>query len=116
MSQPTRNEEAVKARIRTMLLEEVRTGTLAWYYISVASVGQFHGGYFVQARGPTEAWTLLHRLGWYPYGTDAETETTGPYTDEEMNSPEGPPPDKRWRRLSKEELQRGNDTTAAQPV
>ncbi len=44
-----------KERIAELLLEELKNGTMEWYYVSVADE-TFHHGYLVQGMGPTDAW------------------------------------------------------------
>jgi len=86
----------IAQRIQTLLLEELRAGKLGWYYVSVADDDEFKGGYFIEARGPTEANHLLHTLGWWVQGCC--TKTQGPLPEEKI------PESYRWRRLSKEEV------------
>lgn len=58
-------------RLRRKLLEEVRTGKLGWYYISMASEAGFAGAVVVEARGPAEANNLMHSLGLYQEGCES---------------------------------------------
>jgi hypothetical protein len=83
-------------RIRRLLLEDVKTGSLSWFYISVADT-EFRGGYVIQARGPTEAWTLFHRLDW---GYKGANTITCPIPEEQMVNI---PASMRWRKLTKDE-------------
>jgi hypothetical protein len=82
-------------RIRRLLLEDVKTGSLSWFYISVADT-EFRGGYVIQARGPTEAWTLFHRLDW---GYKGANTITCPIPEEQMVNI---PASMRWRKLTKD--------------
>jgi hypothetical protein len=93
------NEAAAKAK--ALLLEEVKTGKLGWYYISISNLSEFYGGCLIEARGPTEAWFLMHRLGIYPAGGSYSTSTSGPFDPEPMQKI---PEEQRWRRLSQEEV------------
>lgn len=86
-----------RASIQEALLMEVKADQWGWYYISVAN-DTFQGGYVIKARGHTEAWRLLHGLGWWTEG--CSTETTGPIPEETLKKI---PEEQRWRRLSKEE-------------
>jgi hypothetical protein len=97
-----RDPEEVKKRRQAMLLEDVSKGTLSWWYISVANDDEFKGGFFLQARGPTEAWCLLHNLGWFPYNEGCDTQTYGPIPEDLID--EEAPAEFRWRKLTKEEV------------
>lgn len=93
----------IKARVAELLLEELKSsGPEEWYYISVVHVptGTFYGGYFLQAKGPTDAWVRMHALKWCP--PDCKTETSGPFPEE--NVALKVPQSDRYRRLSKEEM------------
>jgi hypothetical protein len=89
-----------KVRLQAMLLKEVKEGKREWYYISSATATTFHGGFYLMAHGPTEAWTLYHRLGWHTEG--CSTQTSGPIDQDIMDN--NVPMEDRWRRLSKEEV------------
>ena len=91
--------ENTKERMRKLLLEELKTGTPQWYYISVAGE-EFQGGFVLRGYGPTDAWLYLHRLGLYPLGSGFSTQTCGPIDEAVMQKI---PEEKRWRRLNKEE-------------
>lgn len=93
--------DEVKAKVNSLLLAELKHHQgLQWYYISVAIEGEFLGGYFIEARGKTEAWTWLHTLEWYPRGSNASTITIGPIDPAKMQNI---PFTMRWRRLGKNE-------------
>lgn len=96
----TGEDDAIRAMIAKLTLEECKVGVLKWFYISLANEKEFLGGYILQAFGPTHAWVTLHALGWYPSGSDAGTETTLVPGDviEVMD------PSVLWRKLSKEEV------------
>ena len=59
-----------KQRMRAMLLSEVLTGKHRWWLVLIESdvngVAGHHGGDYINARGPTEAWCLFHNFGFYP--------------------------------------------------
>ena len=92
-------DKSITERVRELLLGEVRSGEMRWYYISVADE-RFRGGYFIEARGPTEAWTLLHRLGWYEPG--CSTATYGPVPPDRIER--FVPGPMRWCRLEKDQV------------
>lgn len=99
-NKPSREE--IQARIRTMLLEDLtKDEPRGWYFVSVANNSGLLGGVFVKAMGHTDAWNLLHHLGWYPKGSEAETQTAN-ITDDFME--ENVPEDMRWRFLNREEV------------
>lgn len=91
--------------IAEMLLEEVKDGVLSWYYISAFSEGNeptaasFVGGYFIKARGETEAMCLLHMLGLYPSGCGT---VCSKVDDEAMAHV---PDDYKWRKLNRREVE-----------
>lgn len=96
----TGGDDAIRAMIAKLTLEECKVGVLKWFYISIANEEEFLGGYILQAFGPTHAWVTLHTLGWYPSGSDAGTETTL-IPDSAVGTI---PPSFMWRRLSEEEV------------
>lgn len=93
---PKHDPGELKRRIANTLLPELKAGKLEWYYISVAD-DEFQGAYLIRACGPTDAWRLLHVLGWWERGS---TETHGPIPEDKMLKI---PEEKRWRKLSREE-------------
>lgn len=97
---PTTSQEIAR-RIQDLLLEELKQdGNRRWFYISCASTKEFLFGCFVQAMGPVDANTTIHRLGWYPRDSEASTEI--------IEVPENLlvkiPKDFKWRKLTKEEV------------
>jgi len=90
--------------IAAMLLEEVKDGVLSWYYISAFSQGgdptaaSFVGGYFIEARGETEAMCLLHMLCMYPSGCGT---VCSKVSEDSMRHV---PITYRWRKLNKMEV------------
>ncbi len=96
MSPSNIGERVAELLLPELMSEEPRQ----WYYISVAN-DTFLGGYFIKAHGPTDAWTILHKLGWFPTGVDAETMTMGPVDEKEMKQV---PVRQRWRKLSREDI------------
>lgn len=70
----------IRERVASLLLPELQSGKLEWYYISVARPGKFDSGWLIKARGPTEAWCILHRIYKMPEGCN--TDTTGPLPDD----------------------------------
>lgn len=95
------NEER-RERVREMILEEVKGGTLPrWFYISIVTGGKFYGGVLLSARGPTEAWTLAHALSFIP--KDSWTTTMDVPEDKVAEIPEG----YAWRLLTEEECRKG---------
>jgi hypothetical protein len=94
------NTTEVRARISKALLEELKQDVFNWYYISIADNKAFWGGYIIKARGPTEAWCLMHSMNWYPKGSECGTQTT------EIPDITKVPEDMRWRKLTQEDLNR----------
>lgn len=71
--------EELRKRLAELVLAELKANNdkPEWYYISIAaprSVG-FVGGCYVKARGPMEAWKLMHTLNLYPDDCGGETQT-----------------------------------------
>lgn len=85
-----------KKRFREMLLHDIKNGIMEWYYI-----GMDDGGCFLRARGPTEAWSLMHALGYYGNNTTGTT-TSGPIDNKTMD--DKIPLDMRWRKLTHVEI------------
>lgn len=94
-----RNE--LRKRVGAMVLEEVKSGTLDWYYISIAGDAGFYGAYLIQARGPNEAWNLLHLCFGVP--EEHETLSNGPVPDAVMAKV---PVELRWRLLTRDEAEK----------
>ncbi len=88
-----------KERIAELLLEELKNGTMEWYYVSVADE-TFHHGYLVQGMGPTDAWQRAHGLNVIDHG--CSTETIGPIPDEAMARIDV---SFRYRKLTKQEAE-----------
>lgn len=88
---------SLRENVAKRLLPELKHGKLEWWYISVAGPDGFDSAWLIEARGPTEAWCLLHRLYRMPDG--CETNTWGPVIVASVSE------DKRWRRLNRTEAE-----------
>lgn len=89
-------DEEVKKRVVGLYLAELTRGKLEWYFISMLGPEKWEGGFFIEARGPTEALLTLHRLDLYVPG--CQTQTTGPFPKEVI------PKELRWRKLTEAEV------------
>ncbi len=89
-----------RKKIAELLLAEMDQ-PLRWFYISVANE-RFLGGVYLKARGPTEAWTLLHSFNLYPRDMEAGTSTTE--IPEEHQERIEAAKDKHYRLLTREEI------------
>jgi hypothetical protein len=98
-------------RFQGLLLEDVLSGKLRWFYISMAGPKGFIGGVFIEARGPTEAWRLLHGLGLYPPGSGAETQTYEVPAEKVAYVTA----DRTYRRLSKADLEKMDEMHLQHP-
>ena len=65
-----------KKRYVAMLREELKSDVLKCYYIIIAKPGKFLGAVVIKARGPIEAWRLMHSLSFFPtWPEEADTQT-----------------------------------------
>lgn len=102
-------DEERKQMLREKYLEEIRQeGPDLWFYVSVVDTavdieqkpdGVFIGGYYFLAKGDLDARVKVGGFGWSPKGT--EVLIVGPIDSETMAKI---PVEKRWRRLSREEV------------
>jgi hypothetical protein len=91
-----------KERVAEALLAELKSdGRERWFYISMATDGGFHGGFYLQCRGPTVAWARAHALNWFP--PNCESQTLGPIADDLIERVV--PKEYRYRRLSREDIE-----------
>jgi hypothetical protein len=86
--------DEVKKRIQEELLKEVKNDKMEWWFL-----GMVDGGCFIKARGPTEAWRLLHGLGFWIRGG---TNSVGPIDQSTIDKMV--PESNRWRKLTVEEV------------
>lgn len=99
---PTMTQQEFERRTAELLLEEMRSNPVEWYYISFAEEkdkGGFLGGLYIRASGTLSAIKLAVSRGLNPGG---EALVYGPIDDETIE--QHVPADKRNRLLSKEEV------------
>lgn len=103
------------ARFRQQLLAELKKDDPPrWFYISMAGPGGFWGSAFIKARGPTEAWRLLHNTGLYPADRlDLKLETLTFEVPEEKQ--DLVTPDRAWRVLRKADLDAMDEMYLGEP-